>query len=150
MKVILLQDIRGLGKKGEVKEASDGHARNFLLPRGLAKPATPQALSAIGRELAAKDEAEGELLRRLREIASLLAERNLEFGLKTDEHGSVFGAVNKEMILKAMREHGLVGKERVEIKLEHPLKSFGEHRVKVDLKKGIEAELKIIVRPEAS
>lgn len=145
----MLSDVRGLGKKGEIKEASDGHARNFLLPRGLARQATPPALSALNREQAAKDKADEELLRRLDEMARLLASRNLEFELKTDEHGSVFGAVNKDMILKAMREHGWVGKERVEIKLEHPLKSLGEHKVKVDLKKGREAELTILLRPQS-
>lgn len=144
----MLSDVKGLGKKGETKEAADGYARNFLLPRGLVKQATPQALSTLRQEQAAKNQVDEELLRRLRGIARMLTERNLEFELKTDERGSVFGAVSKDMILKAMREHGWVGKERVEIKLEHPLKSFGEHKVGVDLKKGIEAELTVILRPQ--
>ena len=68
--------------------------------------------------------------------------------MRTDEHGSVFGSVTKEMILKAMREHGWLGKERADVELEHPIKKIGDQTVVVDLKRGIRAKLKVVVRPQ--
>ena len=72
---------------------------------------------------------------------------SLEFILKTDEAGSVFGSVTKEMILKSLRENHIVSTERVDITLNHPLKVFGEHKIAVELKKGFTAELKVILKP---
>ncbi len=149
MKVILLSDVRGLGRKDEIKEVSEGHARNFLIPRGLAKAAGAEDVkrAAVRRENQAKEEAA--LVKHLQELARTINDRSIEFTLKTDAKGSVFGSVTKEMILQAMRDHGLLGKERADILLEHPLKTLGDHQVPVDLKKGISASLKVIVRSQA-
>jgi large subunit ribosomal protein L9 len=87
-----------------------------------------------------------ERIKHLTELARKIQESYLEFSLRTGEKGSVFGSVNKEMILRAMREHKWLTKERVDILLEHPLKTLGEHTIPVDLKKGITARLKIMVR----
>lgn len=143
MKVILLQDVRGLGHKYEVKEVSEGHARNFLIPRKMAETATPDALKRVEARQAEIEKEDAELTKRLQEIARVLADQSLEIPMKADEEGNVFGSVNKDSILKAMREHGWVTKERVEIVLEHPLKKVGDYRVPIHLKKGIEAELRV-------
>ena len=148
MKVILLDDVQGLGKRYEVKDVSDGHARHYLLPRKLAKLATAAELRRLEEMKKNAEKEEGELKKRFQELARRLNERYVEFQLKTDKHGSVFGSITKEMILKAMREHGLLGKERAEIQLDRPIKSLGDHIVAVDLKKGISAKLKIIVRSQ--
>lgn len=147
MKVILCQDVRGLGKKNEVKDVSDGHARHFLIPKNLAVPATPSALAKLNIQLAqhaAHEEAE---LIHLRKLAELLKNRPLEFHLRTDGK-SVFGSITKEMILAALRKEGWLGAERVEIKLAHPVRELGEFRIPVDLKKGIAAELTLQVRSQ--
>ncbi len=148
MKVILLEDIKGIGNKYDVKDVSDGYARNFLLPKKLVKPATPQALKELEQLKSKLEKEDIEFKKHLSELARKISESFLEFRLKTDERGSIFGSVTKEMILRAMREHGWLGKERVDVFLEHPIKEFGEHKVSVDLKKGIKAELKIIVQPQ--
>jgi len=148
MKVILLEDIKNLGKKYDVKEVSIGYAKNYLFPNKLAKPATPEAVSQIENLKQKSKEKELELINHLKEIARIINERTIEFTLKTDKTGAIFGSVNKEMILKALREHKLITKERVDVLLDHPLKSLGEHKVKIDLKKGITAELKIIIKSE--
>jgi large subunit ribosomal protein L9 len=148
MKIILLEDIKGIGKKYDVKDISDGYARNFLLPKKLVRQATPRALKELEQLKAKTEKKDAEFKKRLSKLARQISESYLEFQLKTDEKGSVFGSVTKEMILRAMREHGWLRKERVDILLEHPLKEFGEHKVSVDLKKGIKAELKIIVQPQ--
>ncbi len=148
MKVILLADVRGLGRKTEVKEVSEGHARNFLFPRGLAKAATSEDLKKLDLRKESQAKEESALRKHLEELARTINDRFVEFTLKTDAKGSVFGSVNKEMILAALREHGLVRKERVDIELEHPLKTIGEHEIAVDLKKGVTAKLKVVIKPE--
>ncbi len=148
MKIILIKDVKGIGRKYDVKDVSDGYARNFLMPKKLARPATPNALEELKKAKEKSEREDAELTKRLGEIARKIGESRLEFRLKTDENGSVFGSITKEMILRAMREHGWLGKERANIVLERPIKEFGEHKIIVGLKKGIEAELKIDVRPQ--
>ena len=148
MKVIFLQDVRGAGKKYEVKDVPDGHARNFLIPKNLVKPATPEAiknLEAMKSILERKDVVE---TKRLEGLARELPNRFIEFLVRADETGRIFGAVTKEMLLKAMREHKWVTTERVDIVLDHPLKDVGEYRVRVILKKGIETDFGIKLRPQ--
>lgn len=146
MKVILLEDARRIGKKFEVKEVSDGYARNFLFPNKLAEPATAAALKKLDAMKAEHEKGDAELRARLHEIAHKLADTKLEFELKADDSGALFGSVNKESILKALREHGIVTKERVDIDLKYPIKEVGEFSVPVDLKKGVVAEVKIVVK----
>lgn len=147
MKLILLQDIRGLGRKYEVKEVSDGHARNFLLPKKLAEAATPEALKRLAAHQAETEKEDAELSKRFQEIAQTLTDQSLEISMKADGEGNVFGSVNKDSILKAMREHGWVTKERVEVILEHPLKKLGDYKVPIHLKKGLETELRVRIIP---
>lgn len=148
MKIILIEDVRGFGKKYDVKEVNDGYARNFLFPNKLAEPATPGAMKKLDVMKAEHDKNETELLGRLREIARKINETKIEFMVKTDKSGAVFGSVNKESILKALREHQLVTTERVDIDLKYPLKELGEYPVPLDLKKGITAVLKVVIAPE--
>jgi large subunit ribosomal protein L9 len=109
----------------------------------LADVATPAALKELEKKKAGMEKEDHELVKRLEEISRLLKERDLEFPVKTGANGEVFGSVNKEMILKGLRDAGLIRTERVEIKLERPLKELGEHKVEVHLKKGIKAELRV-------
>lgn len=148
MRVILLEEVKGVGRKYDVKEVADGYARNFLFPRNLARVATPKVLKDVETLKAKLHEENAEFIKQLEELKRLIESRYLEFTLRTDEKGSVYGSVTKEMILRAMREHEWLGKERVDILLGHPLKGFGEYTVPVDLKKGLKAELKVVVRPQ--
>jgi large subunit ribosomal protein L9 len=148
MKIILLEDVRSLGKKFDVKEVSDGYARNFLFPNKLAEPATPGALKKLDALKAEHDKNETELLGRLREVAKKINETKIEFTMKVDKSGAVFGSVNKESILKALREQKLVTTERVEMDLKYPLKELGEYTVPLDLKKGVTAVLKVTIAAE--
>ena len=148
MKIIILEEVRGVGKKYEVKDVSAGYARNFLFPNKLAETATPSSLKKLETMRAEHDKAEIEYKNHLETLAKKISEMRIQFDLKKGKDGSVFGVVNKESILKALREHHLVTKERVDVKLEHPIKEEGLYVVTIDLKKGVEAELKIIVKAE--
>ncbi len=146
MKIILLQDVRNIGKKYDVKDVSDGYARNFLFVNKLAEPATAGALAKLDKMKTSAEHEDQELIKRLHEIAGQINELGLQFEIEADEHGSVFGSVNKEAIGKALREHAIVRNERVDVVLDHPIKKIGEYTVPVDLKKGITATLKIVVK----
>jgi large subunit ribosomal protein L9 len=146
MKVILLADVRNIGKKFEVKEVSNGYARNFLFVNNLAEPATPMALAKLAAAKAEHEKEDRSLRVHLMEIAKKISETKLEFELKADKSGALFGSVNKESILKAFRDHGFITKERVDLALKYPLKEVGEHTVHVDLKKGVTAELTVIIK----
>jgi len=156
MKIIILQDVKGIGKKHDIKDAADGYARNFLLPNKLAKIATPAALKELEILKSEEGKNEQEFNKRVQEILRQTSERALEFHLKTDPSPlpkgegprSVFGSVNKDAILKALRDAGIVTKERVEIELAHPLKEFGEHKVAIRFRNGMSGEIKIIIQPQ--
>ncbi len=150
MKIILLEDVRGVGKKFELKDVNDGYARNFLFPNKLAESATPGALKKLAAMKEEHDKDEALLIGRLNTIAKKINETKIEFAVKVDASGAVFGSVNKESILKALREHDIVTKERVEIELKYPLKEIGEYTVPIDLKKGIMATLRVVVVAESA
>ena len=145
MKVIFLSDVRNVGKKYEVKDVSDGYARNFLFPNKLAEPATDVAIKKLESMKAEHEKEDNELHARLEALARKINETKLQFDVKTDRSGAVFGSVNKETILKALREHKLIGTERIDIDLKYPIKDLGEHIVDIDLKKGVMAKLGILV-----
>ena len=145
MKVILLADVRNVGRRHEAKEVNDGYARNFLFPNKLAEPASASALKKIEVMKASVEKEDGLLRKHLESIARKISEMKIRFQLKMGADGSVFGSVNKEAILKALREHGLVTKERVDILLDRPLKALGEYAVPLDLKKGVTAQLVIVI-----
>ncbi len=147
MKVILLEDIHGLGKKYDVKDVSDGHARNALIPNGLAQLATADILRELERLKARIKKEDADSTKRLTELARKIEKSSLEFPVRTDKNGTVFGSVNKEMILRALREHHWTTNERVGVHLEHSLKTLGEHVVNVDLERRIVAKLKIVLKP---
>ncbi|MBM3257243.1 MAG: 50S ribosomal protein L9 [Candidatus Liptonbacteria bacterium] len=149
MKVIFLKDVPGRGRKNDVKEVSDGYARNFLLPNNLAKLATSGALKNLEGLKLEREKEDQELLKHIAELKRILKERTLEFKVKADEAGSVFGSVNKDQVLSALREQKLLGKERAEVELEHPLKTLGEHRVKIRFPRGGEmVEVKVSIKSE--
>ncbi len=146
MKVILTKDIKGIGKKNDLKEVADGYGKNFLVGRGFAVMATPDAMAKLKTLRAKHDKEEHEELKRLQELKRILDTQSLEFTVKTDEKGTVFGSVSKDMIQKAFREHKWVTNERVDVELDHPIKQIGDHIVVVDLKRELKAKLKVIVR----
>lgn len=146
MEVILLKDVKNIGKKFDLKQVAEGYARNFLFPNQLAKLATPEALKEL--EFARKRAMEEDALdtRRFVELARVLRERHLDLSVKANDEGKIFGSVSKETILSALRNSGFLGSERVEIELPHPIKELGEHKIHLRFKKGIETEVIVRVR----
>jgi len=148
MKVILLKDIQKIGQKDQIKDVSDGYARNFLIPEGLAKPATESALKQleIQKAIAAK-EAEEEL-KQAEETVGTLDGQEVEIGAKTDDSGKLYGAITPAKIAKKLKDLGFVVKKE-QIKLEEKaIKEAGEHEITVEMDHGLEAKIKLVVLEE--
>lgn len=144
MKVLLLQDVKGLGKKGEVCEVKDGYGKNFLIAKGMASIATNEVINKY-KAMQKKIEEENAEKRSLMEMtAKKIEEITLKIIQKVGANGSLYGAITKEDIANALAEHRLeIDKKSIELK--SPIKSTGIYEVEVKLGHGINAVLKIDV-----
>ncbi len=145
MKVILQQDIKGTGSKGQMLEVSDGYARNFLFPRKMAVPATEQAVG----ELKAREAAKVHRVEQERELAQSLAQKlseiTVEVHAKAGSKGRLFGSVTTKEIAEAMS--GQLGSpvDKKKVTLDHEIKTFGEYEAVVRLYPGITAKVSVRV-----
>lgn len=144
MKVILLKDIKGTGKKGQVIEASDGHARNYLFPRGLAKPATDSSVRELEHQKASADKRKEKELEEAKTLGKQLESISLKFAVKTGEGGKLFGAITSKDIAESLeKQHGIkVDKKKIEL---HPIKSLGTTHAEIKLTQGVHAQVKVEV-----
>lgn len=147
MKVILIEDIEGLGKKYEIKEVKSGYARNFLLPKNLAKRATKKTVewSEIQKELLEK-EAEEEL-KKIQELASAIDGFEVTILVKVGEEGQLFESIGQQKISEKLKEGGFEVK-KFQIDLKEPIKELGEFPIKINLEHNLEAEIKAIIVEE--
>ena len=141
MKIILLKDIRDLGKKHDIKEVNDGYARNFLLANKLAIAATPENLSKRNFEVQSDDQK----MKKLKDLAQKLAKGVVEFKVKTGEKGEVFGSVTKDDIIKKLKS--LDYKEIRDIEMDKPIKKTGEHEIVASFGRGIKIKFKLLLQP---
>lgn len=142
MKVLLIKDVKGLGKAGELKEVKDGYGKNFLIGKGFAKLGTNEVLKQYEAEQKRKIAAEAAELERLQELDKTLSKITLIIKRSLGANGSLFGAVTKEEIAKELEsQHGIeVDKKNIEIDL--PIKSTGIYNISVKLGHGIHSNLK--------
>lgn len=146
MKVILLQDTKGLGKAGQVVQVSDGHARNLLIPKGVAKEATTVNLRELERIKAANEAKKAVDQESARELAKRLADLSVTIVTKGGEGGRLFGSITAKDISEALLDqHGIEADKR-KIVLENPIKQTGEHTVELKLYQDIAATLRVSVK----
>lgn len=147
MKVVLRQDMPNVGKKNEVKDVSDGYARNFLFPRNLAKPVTEEALKVLAAEKAREEREKSEEYQKYKVLADKLPSLTLAFKVKIGEKGRAFGSVTAVKIRDALKKQGItVEKEWIE--LEEPLKTSGEKNVKIKFPQELTGEVKVQIKSE--
>ena len=130
MKVILQQDVRDHGKKGQMVEVSDGYARNYLLPRKLAVPATADAMNTMKLQEKARQRKLEEEKARARENAGKLESVVVKIAAKAGEGGRLFGSVTNKDISDALREQYNIDIEKSRIIIADPIKSYGSYEVK--------------------
>ncbi|MCD6725899.1 MAG: 50S ribosomal protein L9 [Solirubrobacteraceae bacterium] len=142
---ILLDDVESLGSKGSVVDVSKGYLRNYLVPRGLAQPATKASLAAAARARAAQARAREQLAARSGELAELLAKTVLTIARQAGDDGRLFGSVTNQDIAEAIREARGVEIDRRKIRLDEPIKHIGTYQVALELEGGVSATIKTMV-----
>jgi large subunit ribosomal protein L9 len=145
MKVLLQQDVKGQGKKGEVVELSDGYARNYLFPRKLAVEATKDVLNAVSIKEKAKKEAEEREKERLRALAKSLETMVTRIPAKAGASGKLFGAVTAKEISEELNRQHSIDIDRRKIVLDEPIKVYGSFQVTAKLGYDIVAVIMINV-----
>jgi large subunit ribosomal protein L9 len=147
MKVIFLQDVKGKGKKGEVKNVSEGYARNFLFPKNLASEATSAAMATLQGQQKSEEKKQQELLEEAEALKNKLAEMTITIKTKTGEGGRVFGSVTSKQIADGLKEQGIkIDKRKIE--LADPIKSLGYTDVPVKLHSKVTGTVKVHITEE--
>jgi large subunit ribosomal protein L9 len=133
MKIILLQDDKNLGKKGDIVNASDGYARNFIIPKKIGMEATPKNLNDLKMQKTKQAKIEKEQLETAQAMAALLAEKQVLLRMKAGEGSKVFGSVSSKEIAAAYKEQHQIELDKKKIQLPENIKSFGTHEVTIKL-----------------
>lgn len=148
MKVLLLKDVKGLGKAGEIKDVADGHGRNYLLPRGLAVLATPEALRKAAELKKAAEKREEKAALEAHKLAERIESTELVLKAKVGEQHRLYGSITSADIAEALSQQ--VGQEidKRKVLLDEPIKHTGTFEVAVHLGHGIEPKVKVVVEGE--
>ena len=133
MKVILQQDVKGQGKKGQLVEVSEGYARNFLLPRKLAIEATTDAINTLSLKEKARKAEEARQMAEAEEISKKLKECPVKLTAKAGNGGKLFGAVTTKEIAEGLKKQYNIDIPKQKLVLDEPIKSFGTYQVKAKL-----------------
>ena len=148
MKIVLKQDIRGKGKKGQMIEAAEGYARNYLIPRGLAVEATADAVNTMNLQAKAKAKADAEAKAEALAIAEKLKSCQVKIAAKGGEGGKLFGAITGKEIAAALAEQFSLTVDGKKLVLEQPIKSFGSYEVKAKLGYEVSGTVYVLVIEE--
>ncbi len=148
MKIILLEDVKALGKKGEVVEVSDGYARNFILPKKLGKEASAGNLSELKDSQAKAARIAAEELEAAKQEAARLEAQTVIIKVKIGDNGKTFGAVSSKEIAEDLKVQTGMTVDKKKMKLDEPIKSPGTYSVPVKLHRDVTGTLKVVVEEE--
>lgn len=146
MKVILLQDVKSVGKKGDILDANDGYARNFLLPKKMAVPATPDNLNNLKLQKNNQEKVAQEQLEAAQNFAKELESKEVILSIKAGEGGRTFGSVSSKEIAQAFKDQCGMEIDKKKIQMEEAIKNFGVYEVKVKLHPKVTGTLKVKVK----
>ena len=147
MKVILKQDVKGSGKKGDIIEVSDGYAKNFLLKKGLAEQASSVAVNSLKLQKEAVARRRAEEIAAIRELGKKMDKSTVTLSIKCGENGKTFGSVTSREIAAKLAELGY-DVDKKKILLKDPIKAVGEYPVEIRLMEGVSAKISVSVVPE--
>ncbi len=146
MKVILLEDVKSLGKKDAIVEVNDGYARNFIFKKNLGIEATPKNLNDLKLRQKNEDKVAAENLEAAREFAAEIAEKSVEMAIKAGQDGRVFGSVSTKEIAAAAKDQLGYDLDKKKMQLREPIKNLGTYMVPIRLHPKVTAELKVVVK----
>lgn len=149
MKVILLQDVKSLGKKGEIVNVNDGYARNFILPKKLGVEANNKNLNELKLQKKKEDKIAQENLDAAKQLKAQLEAGKVELSIKVGEGGKTFGSISSKEIAAAVKDQMGLEADKKKIQLKETIKTLGTHNVPVKLHPEVTAELKVVVKEEA-
>lgn len=142
MKVIFIKDVRGQGKKGEIKEVKDGYANNFLIKKGFAQKLTEESLGCYNRQKEEEKKVDISKRNEASKLKEQLANVELVFKVKTGKDDRVFGSVSQKQIKDSLVDKGY-SIDKKDIELDHPISSLGYHDVKINLYKDVYVEIRV-------
>ena len=147
MKVILINDVEALGKSGELKDVTDGYARNFLIPRKMAVPAAGGAFRAWQHDVASREDKRKKERAEAEIAAQRIGSTTLTMGVKVGEGGKLYGSITAKEIAEALARRGIVV-DRHKVDLDEPLKMLGTYKVAIKVLSGMTPEVTIVVEPK--
>jgi len=145
VKVILQQNVKGIGTAGEIKDVSDGYARNFLLPRGLAVVADANAVKNLEKQRESAGKKEAKELASSLELQSKIQATSLDYTANAGEGGRLFGSVTSKDIADQLARTG-IKVDRRKIQMDEPIRQLGEYQVEIRLHPQVTAKLKVVVK----
>lgn len=148
MKVILLEDVKALGKKGDIVNVSDGYARNAILPKKLGVEATSKNLNDLKLQNQHADKVAAENLEHAKELAEVVAEKKVVVKIKAGEGGKIFGSVSTKEIAQAAKEQAGLELDKKKMVLSDPIKALGTYEIPVKLHPKVTAKLSVQVVEE--
>ena len=146
MQIILLADVKGVGKKGEAVTASEGYAKNFLIPRKLGIEANASNLNDLKLKQKSEEKRKAEELQAAQELKALIETKTVEIAVKTGGNGKLFGSVTSKEIAEALEEGTGIKIDKKKIVLIDQIKMVGESSLPVKLHPKVTAELKVIIK----
>lgn len=149
MEIILLEDVKSLGKKGDIVKVSDGYARNFVLPKKLGVEANAQNKNDLKLQKANADKVAAEQLAAAKDLAQLLETKEVVVKIKSGEGGRAFGSVSSKEIAQAAKDQCDLELDKKKIQLPEPLKALGAYEVSVKLHPKVTGKLKVKVVEES-
>ena len=148
MKIILLEDVKNVGKKGQILEVADGYARNFLIRNRKAVEATAQSKAVLEEQNALKIQLEKEAIEKATELKAQLEKLSLVFSLKTGDNGRVFGSVSGKQIEEELKKQHKISIDKRKILNSEPISSLGFTKIQIELHRTVVASLTIQVKAE--
>ena len=145
MKVIFIKDVRGQGKKGEIKEVKDGYGMNYLIKNNYAVQATTTSINRLKKENAEKALEENLLIKDMEDLKKKLEKEKIVFKAKTGNQDQMFGTVSVKQIKEKLSELGYSIKKQ-DIHLEFPLQTLGFHEVEIELHKKVIAKIRVEIK----
>ena len=145
MQIVLLEDVKSLGKKGEIVKVNEGYGRNLILPKKLGVEATAKNLNDLKLKKANEEKVAAKLLEEARELGAKLEKASVTLSIKAGENGKAFGSVSSKEISKAVQEQLGLDIDKKKLVLADPIKTLGTHEVPVKLHRDVTAKLSVKV-----